>query len=127
MANHPESTSFDRDAGLRESFLYQLRSQERDILTRLTSCVLELAREGHCVDEYPEAATFAEVRGIAADLRFIEALMHHVASYEEEVSMELWHARLLVCVAELAPQVGELAARMEQELEVVATKAGRLK
>ncbi len=68
------------------------------------------------MDEYPEATTFAEVRGIAADLRFLEALMYLVASYGEEISMELWHARLLVCVADLAPQVGTLAGRLEREL-----------
>ncbi|MCH9647889.1 MAG: hypothetical protein K0U98_06595 [Deltaproteobacteria bacterium] len=116
MASQPESTAFNRDAGLRETFLFQLRPQEREILQRMTDCVLELAREGHCADTYPGPPLIAEARAIATDLRFLESLMRHISDYEDRHSPRLWHARLLVCLEDLASEIAASAARLESTI-----------
>ena len=122
MASQLDST-FDPDAGLRESYLYQLRDEERDVIVPLVATILMLAREGHCIDDGPFPPTFARFRAIAADLRYLEALLRRVSSYEEQASHFLWHAKLMVLGSRIAPRVGELAETLEDELLALAEEA----
>ncbi len=123
MADLPESTAFDPDAGLRESFLYQFADAERAVLVSVVSCILDLAREGRCIDEGPLPWIWSKIRGIAQDLRFNESVLRYVSSYEEEASDSLWHARLLVLANDLSPKVGRIASELEDLLLEVVGEA----
>jgi len=123
MASQIDPIAFDPDAGLRESFLYQLRPREQRLLKSLTATLLHFAREGNILKWGPKPPTFHHVEAIAADLRFLEHLLRNISSYQDAASHHLWHARLLVLADGIAPRVGNLAARLEAELEAVAEEA----
>lgn len=122
MADRPQCT-FNPDAALRESYLHELRPQERDLLSRLAGTVLEFAREGGYIDGSQFPPTFVHVRAIAADLRFLDRLLLRISSCEEGASHHLWHARLLVLASQIAPRVGELTGELEAQLGAIAGEA----
>ncbi len=51
-------------------------------------CILDLAREGRCIAE-GAPPTSSQVWAISQDLRFVESLLSHISSYEEESSDDL--------------------------------------
>lgn len=76
----PEPPPFAEDAGWRESFLYELRPEDRDTLRRLSELLAELARESRLLS--PGAGDLGAALGAAvADLRHLQSFLGYLASY----------------------------------------------
>jgi len=121
MSSSPQSTAppttWNESSGFRETSLRNFDNPEdRAALRHIGAMLYDLALETTRAVPGEESPTRAEMRAVAADLRYVEGFLLMMRQSADESELGVMDDALARFGAEVAAGVGNLAASIEREL-----------